>query len=143
MDLCFYLEEDLHFATANVRMVFGIVNQHGDFLRSDLLSAIAEHKQHRVDHVAFATAVGTDDRGEAFVKRPQVLFAGIRLEVFVLNVGDHKARALALEGQRWRRWRRDINTVNVDPAILIANFFASIFNLILENQGEQVKSQNR
>ena len=134
VDLCSYLEEDLHFATTNVGMVFGVVNQNGDFLGPDLLGAIAEHKQHRVDHVAFATAVGTDDRGEAFVKRPQVLFAGIRLEVFVLNVGDHKARALALKGQRWRRWRRDINTVNVDPAIFVANFFAAVFNLILENK---------
>ncbi len=49
------------------------MNENTDFLRTDLLSAIAKDKEHGVDDVTLATAVRSDDRCEAFVERTQNL----------------------------------------------------------------------
>ena len=48
---------------------------------------VAKDKEHGVDDVALAAPVGAHDGGEALVKRAQHLFARIRLEEVVLNVG--------------------------------------------------------
>jgi len=55
------LEMHANCAAVNIGMTVTRVNQHADFLGSDLGRSISKHKQHRVDDVRLATAVGSDD----------------------------------------------------------------------------------
>ena len=59
----------------------GGVDQLGHLVEAELLGALAEDEEHGVDDVGLAGSVGTDDRGEAFVERPDLPLPGVRLEV--------------------------------------------------------------
>ncbi len=60
-------------AAVDVGVVLRLVDEDGDALGADLLRPVAEHEEHRVDHVRFAAAVRADDRRERFVERTQDL----------------------------------------------------------------------
>ena len=57
-----------------ILVLVGVVNEDPDFLGSNLGGAEAEDEEHRVDDVALAAAVRTNDGCEAFVEWTQDLF---------------------------------------------------------------------
>lgn len=59
------MEVDGHLAGADVRVGGGIVQQRAELLAADLLGAVAENEQHRIDDVGLAGAVGSDYGVEA------------------------------------------------------------------------------
>lgn len=63
----------------------------GDLVQPELLRALAEHEEHRVDDVALPRAVRADDGGEGFVKRADVLRARVGLEVLEHHLLDDEA----------------------------------------------------
>ena len=117
-----YLEKHSNFTRSNVRMIFWVVNQHWNFLRTNLIGTISEYEQHGVNNVAFARSIGANDRSETFVKWTKSLLSGVRFEVFVFNVGYNQSRSFAFKSKRWRRRRRNINTIDVNSTILVSNF---------------------
>jgi len=56
------LEVHADSAAVDVGMSVAGMNQNADLLRPDLRRSISEHKQHRVDDVRLAAAVGSNDR---------------------------------------------------------------------------------
>ena len=55
------LEMDCHCATHNVGMLITVVNQNADFLTSDFVGAVTEHKQHGINYVGFSTAIRSNN----------------------------------------------------------------------------------
>ena len=55
------LEMHTNCAAVNIGMTITRVNQNADLLGADLGRSISKHKQHRVDDVRLAAAVGSDD----------------------------------------------------------------------------------
>ena len=45
-------------------MFVTLVDEHADLLGANLVGAVAEHEEHRVDHVRLAAAVRANDRRE-------------------------------------------------------------------------------
>lgn len=62
------LKVHLYSAALDVRMLVRTVDQNRQLLGADLLSSVSKHKEHGVDHVGLATAVRTDDAGEALMR---------------------------------------------------------------------------
>ena len=75
-------------AAVRVRMLRRTVQQNGQLLRANLLRSVAEHEEHRIDHVTLAASVGADNCREALVKRTQHHMTGVAFEVVVRYVRD-------------------------------------------------------
>jgi len=56
----YLLEMHANSAAVHIWMVVTGVNQNADFLRPDLRCSISKHKQHRVNDVRLATAIGSN-----------------------------------------------------------------------------------
>ena len=83
----------------------------------DLGGFVAEHEQHRVNHVGLPAPVGSDDAGETLVERSEDLLASVGLEPLVLDVGDDQPGARVVHGERWGRWRWDVDVVYPDSSL--------------------------
>ena len=122
------MEKDFDFAKSHVRMRVRVMNQHWNLLGPDLLGTITKDKKHGINHVTFAATIGTHNGWKTLVERPQSLFSIVRLEILVLNVGDHEPWPVAFEGQgRWRR-RWNVNAVDMNSTVFIADFFRGIWH---------------
>ena len=66
-------EVDGDFGELDVGVGAAAVDHRGELGGSGLLSAEAEHEEHRVDHVRLAASVRADDAGETLVKGSQNL----------------------------------------------------------------------
>ena len=85
------VEVHLHARVLQVPEVRAVVDELGDLVQPELLRALAEHEEHRVDDVALPRAVRADDGGEGFVKRADVLRARVGLEVLEHHLLDDEA----------------------------------------------------
>ena len=94
------------------------MDQNCNTFRANLLGPITEHEQHRVDDVTFTAAVGSNDRSEAFVERPENLFPSVAFEINVINMSDDQSWPLETSGAGRRGRRRNINIADSDPAFL-------------------------
>ena len=58
-------EVDSNRATLEIVVVHGVVNKHRDFLGTNFTGTITKHKQDGIQHVAFTTAIGTNNGAHA------------------------------------------------------------------------------
>ena len=58
------LEVHGHGAAAHVGVLLTVVDEHTQLLGPDLVGTVTKHKQHGVNHVGLAAAVGADDGRE-------------------------------------------------------------------------------
>ena len=72
-------------------MSIRVVNEDRQLLGPDLLSPVTEDEEHGVDDVGFSRTVWADYGGEGLVEGSKGSLTGIRLEVFINNVGDNKS----------------------------------------------------
>lgn len=65
------LKIHLHSAALHIFVFIRAVNQHWELFRSDLLSSVSKHKEHRIYHIGLPTSIWTNDAGKALRKRQE------------------------------------------------------------------------
>ena len=99
------LEVDSHTRILQRWVLLRGVDELGQLALPHLVRLEAEDEEHRIDHVRLAAAVGPDDRRHVLVKRPDLLLARVRLEVFEDHALDHQARLRRRRRSHLRRRR--------------------------------------
>lgn len=82
---------NLHSCTSNITQLRRVVNQLMQFIESHPACIESKNEKHTLDEIGLTRTVGSHNRSEILVERPNLLSACIRLEVLQNQVIDNKA----------------------------------------------------
>ena len=69
-----FLEVNCNSTGGDVLVVLAVVDQYAHLLGANLVGTVTKHKQHRVDDIGLATAVGTDDGSKTLQSKTKSLW---------------------------------------------------------------------
>ena len=114
-------------------IVFRVVDKDSNTFWANFLGSVSKHKKHRINHIAFSTAIWTNNGGETFVKWPQHLFPSITLEIDVVYVCNDQSWTIGLHCACWCWRRRNVNIPNTNSTCIRLFLVFSIVNFFINN----------